>query len=70
VAPATARRRGRGLRDHANRRWAAPVRVHRFRAGSDAWPETRVSATPPPPPRRRRRRRSIDRAWRGTLTPR
>src|SRR5439155_17056221 len=70
VAPGTARRRGRGLRAHATRRWAAPVNVHRCRPGSDALPEARVSETPRRPPRRRRRRRSIDRAWRGTLTPR
>src|SRR3989442_12760583 len=41
--------------DHANRRYGAPVSGHRFRAGSDAEPETRVSRAPrrprPPGPR-------------------
>src|SRR5438046_3069895 len=40
---------GGAVFDHANRRHAAPVKEHRFTAGTDAIPETRVSHGPAGP---------------------
>jgi hypothetical protein len=40
---------GGAVFDHANRRYGAPAIVHRFLAGSDAIPETRVSHDPAAP---------------------
>ena len=45
----TARRGRARLPDHANRRYAPPVLGHRFLAGADALPETRVWQPRPPP---------------------
>lgn len=51
LAGAGPARRGAAPFDHANRRSAAPVSEHRFVAGSDAIPETRVSRGRTPPNR-------------------